>query len=225
MIIDSRKIHAVFMDMDGTMIDSMGMWRDIDIEFCRRHGFLMPDTLQKDIEGLSFYQTAVYIKKLFSMEETPEQLMSEWNEMARHMYLYEIPLKPHVKEFLTEIKRRNMKLGIATSNSRELAILVLQSHGIEDYFDCILTAGEVREGKPAPDIYLQLAKETNMEPEHCMVFEDIIPGIMAGKRAGMMTVAVEDTYSHDIREEKQQLADYFIDSYDEIQFLEMKEDE
>lgn len=107
-------------------------------------------------------------------------------------------------------------LGIATSNSMELAHAALKAHKLEPLFSCVLTAKEVPNGKPAPDIYLRLAQRLGVSPKECIVFEDVPAGILAGKRAGMTTVAVEDSYSHAVRDEKRRLADYFIDTYEEL---------
>lgn len=76
-----------------------------------------------------------------------------------------------------------------------------------------MTACEVAHGKPAPDIYLAVAECLQVQPEKCLVFEDIIPGIMAGKNAGMKVCAVEDEYSAHDRAAKQKLADYYIEDF------------
>ena len=86
----------------------------------------------------------------------------------------------------------------------------VRSHGLSGVFSCILTGCEVGRGKPAPDIYLEVAKRLGVEPASCLVFEDVIPGIQAGKAAGMKVCAVEDDYSANQREEKRALADYYI---------------
>lgn len=86
-------------------------------------------------------------------------------------------------------------------------------HGLHDYFSCIMTGCDVLNGKPAPDIFLAAANGLKEAPCNCLVFEDIIPGIQAGKCAGMEVCAVEDIYSAQDREGKQALADYYIEHY------------
>ena len=71
-------------------------------------------------------------------------------------------------------------------------------------------------GKPAPDIYLNVAGRLGVAPGKCLVFEDVPAGILAGKRAGMTVCAVEDEFSLDLKEEKQSMADYYIKDYDEL---------
>lgn len=109
-----------------------------------------------------------------------------------------------------------MKAGIATSNGRAMVDAVLDSLGIRRYFQVVATACEVAAGKPAPDIYLNVAGRLGVSPEDCLVFEDIPAGIQAGKRAGMTVFAVEDEFSRHMRDEKAALADYYINDYYEM---------
>ena len=214
MILDEKE--AVIFDLDGSLVDSMWIWKQIDIDYLGRFGHELPPTLQDEIGGMSFYETAVYIKKRFDLPCELEDMMQDWNDMAREKYMNEVPLKEGVFEFLQECKKRNIKLGIASSNSRELVNGVLETLGVFDYFDYTLTGSEAKRGKPAPDIYLAVAKELSVNPENCLVFEDIVPGIMAGKSAGMTVIAVEDDHSKYQEQEKIELADGFIRNYYEL---------
>ena len=107
-------------------------------------------------------------------------------------------------------------MGIATSNSRELAEIVLDKHNIKDYFDSIRTSCQVDKGKPYPDVYLQVAKDLQVEAEKCLVFEDVPQGIMAGKNANMKVCAVYDEHSKKDTEQKKRLAEYYIHSMKEL---------
>jgi len=209
-------IQAVIFDLDGTLIDSMWMWRQIDIDYLARHGHELPADLQDSIEGMSFSETAVYFKERFSLSDSLEVIKADWNQMAYDIYVNEVPLKPGVLEFLQYLKRKGIKTGIATSNSRELLLAVLESLGITEYFDEVHTSCEVTRGKPAPDIYLLVAKTLGVTPEHCLVFEDIIQGIQAGKAAGMRVCAVKDAFSVKQEEEKRASADWLIDNFSEL---------
>ena len=211
-----KDIKAVLFDLDGTLVDSMWVWRDIDIEYLGRFGLSLPDELQSEIEGMSFSETAVYIKNKFQIPDSTEQMKEEWNQMAWDKYEKEVPLKNGAIEFLRYCREHHIKLGIATSNSKELVDNVLKARGISDYFTCVVTGCEVEKGKPAPDVYLEAARRCKVAPEKCLVFEDIVPGIMAGKNAGMKVCAVEDAYSLHQKEEKQKAADYYIKDYYDI---------
>lgn len=207
---------AVIFDLDGTLVDSMWMWKAIDIEFLGSYGYELPENLQREIEGMSFSETAVYFKERFALPLTLEEIKQIWTNMSIDKYRNEVVLKPGAKEFLDFLKSQGIKAGIATSNGREMVDAVIESLKISSYFQVVTTACEVAAGKPAPDIYLKVADRLNAEPESCMVFEDIPAGILAGKWAGMTVCAIEDDFSKDLKEEKCSLADYFINDYYEI---------
>lgn len=211
-----REIDAVLFDLDGSLVDSMWLWRDIDIEYLGRFGIPLPEGLQADIEGMSFSETAVYFKERFELPGTVEEIKKEWNQMAWDKYTHQVPLKPGAAEFIKNCQKCNIRLGIASSNSRELIENVLKVHGVFDFFDAIVTGCDVEKGKPAPDVYLEAARQCSVRPERCLVFEDIVAGILAGKAAGMKVCAVEDEYSVYQEKEKRELADYYIKDYVEI---------
>lgn len=211
-----NNIDAVIFDLDGTLIDSMWVWKQIDIDFLGRYGLDLPDDLQTAISGMSFTETAAYFKERFHLSDTVEEIKETWNEMAFEKYMNEAPLKTGVLKFLQDLKEQGIKTGIATSNSRHLVESVTRQLGISTYFDSIRTSCEVNKGKPAPDIYLLVASELGVKPERCLVFEDITEGIMAGKNANMKVCAVEDDFSMHQLEEKIRLADYYVKNYDEI---------
>lgn len=211
-----NNIKAVLFDLDGTLVESMSMWGDVDVDYLKKFHIPVPEGLQKAIEGLSMYQTAVYFKENFAIEDSLEDIMDEWNRMAYKKYTTEIPLKPGVRAFLDVLKSKNIPCGIATSNSRILTEAILKSHQVENYFSVMVTGDEITNGKPDPEVYLEAARKLGVAPEHCLVFEDIPFGIMAGKRAGMTVCAVEDDYSMNDMEEKIRLADFYIKSYEEL---------
>lgn len=212
-----EKKEAVIFDMDGSLVDSMWVWKDIDIEYLGRFGLGIPDDLQQLIEGKSFTETAEYFKERFALEHSVERIKADWNEMAWDKYRTRVSLKPGAMQVLDYCRENGIKLGIATSNSRQIVDMVLQERGIADYFSCIMTSCEAKKGKPAPDIYLMTAAQLSVKPENCLVFEDIVFGIQAGKSAGMQVCAVDDAYSAYQREEKKKLADYFVHDFTELE--------
>ncbi|MFT3983793.1 MAG: HAD family phosphatase [Lachnospiraceae bacterium] len=211
-----KNIQAVIFDLDGTLVDSMWIWKTIDKQYLGQFERELPSDLQQDIEGKSFYETAQYFKERFALEEAVEEIMEIWNEMAYEKYSNEVTLKNNVRQFLAYLKEQHIKIGIATSNSRILTDAVLKRKGVYEYFDAILTGCEVGAGKPAPDVYLNTARRLGIQPEHCLVFEDLTQGILAGKSAGMRVCAVADEYSDYQLEQKKELADYFIEDYGQI---------
>lgn len=211
-----KDIKAVIFDLDGTLVDSMWMWKDIDIEFLMKFGLDLPPDLQDEIQGMSFTETALYFKDRFSLDITIDEIKEEWNQMAWEKYASVVPLKTGVKRLLDFLKDAGIKLGIATSNSRELVELVTTNLGINSYFHSIRTSCEVKAGKPSPDIYFQVAKDLEVKTCECLVFEDVIHGIMAGKNAGMKVAAIYDLASDQDTDKKKELSDYYFESFEEL---------
>lgn len=211
-----KKAKAVIFDLDGTIVDSMWMWKQIDIDYLGMINRPFPTDLQKCIEGMSFYETAVYFKNQFNIEDDVEDIMKCWNDMAYDKYTYDVPLKPGFDGFIKYLSNNGYKLGVATSNSRVLAYASLESRNVKQYFDSVITGDECGRGKPEPDVFLNTAKALGVEPKDCIVFEDLPAGITAGKRAGMKTVAIADEYSSYLWDIKKEMADYYIEDYREI---------
>lgn len=211
-----QNIKAVIFDVDGTLVDSMWIWRQVDIEFLSRRGIELPEDLQKDIEGLSYTGTAEYFKERFNLPESVEEIKAEWNDMADDFYSNKIDLKEGVREILELFKEKGLKIGIATSNSRDLVNTMLLRHKIQKYFDGIRTSCEVPRSKPYPDVYLQAAKDLDVEPEACLVFEDTVAGATAAKSAGMRLVVIYDEFSAESQEHLKQISDLYVMNYQEF---------
>ncbi len=211
-----QNIEAVLFDLDGSLVDSMWIWRDIDIAYLGSFGIPLPEGLQEDIEGMSFSETAEYFKKRFQLPDSVEEIKETWNRMAWDKYTHQVPLKDGAGEFIHYCRNHGIRLGIASSNSRTLVEKVMEVHGLIHCFDGIVTACDVEKGKPAPDVYLEAARVCGVSPDKCLVFEDIVPGILAGKAAGMKVCAVWDAYSEYQNAEKRAASDYFIKDYREI---------
>lgn len=212
-----KEIDAIIFDIDGTLIDSMGIWTDIDDIFLEKYHLKEPPNFHKGMEGKSYSETAQYFLDIFpELPHTRKELEEEWHQMAFEKYTKEMPLKKGAYSFIVEMYQAGKKIGIATSNSRDLAEGMLQNNGISDYIHSMWTSDEARRGKPAPDVYLRVAESLGVDPSRCLVFEDVPNGILAGKNAGMKVCAVEDSFSKPQEELKKKLADYYIREYDDI---------
>ncbi len=207
---------AVIFDLDGTLADSMWMWYDIDVEFLGRYGLPCPPDLQHTIEGMSFSEVAVYFKERFSLPETTDEIKEIWTRMSYDKYANEVPLREGALDLLIFLKDKNILTGLATSNGSAMTGAVLRANRVEEYFDCVMTASEVPHGKPAPDIYLAVAARLGVRPEECLVFEDVVAGIRAGKAAGMKVCAVWEKNAEPYRDEIISLSDYYIKDYTEL---------
>ena len=99
---------AVLFDLDGTLVDSMGIWKDIDVEYLGRFHIPMPDGLQEAIEGISMYETATYFKNHFHIKDSHEKMIADWNDMAYRKYT-QVPAKNGILRFLEYLEKNAEK--------------------------------------------------------------------------------------------------------------------
>ena len=211
-----KDITAVIFDLDGTLIDSMWVWDQIDEDYLSKKNIEVPKNLNSEIAHLSFNQVAKYFKKRFNLEDSLDDIKNSWNTMAYYHYSTDIKLKNGVKEFLDFLKSLNIKIALATSNSMNLLEAALKNNGIYEYFDSITLTDEVSVGKHEPDVYLLAAKKLGVDPKNCLVFEDIIQAVIGAKKAGMKVIAVEDTRSLSDKNKLFEASDEFITDFSEL---------
>lgn len=212
-----NNIKGVIFDLDGTLVDSMGVWAKIDVDYLNNLGHEVPNNLKEEITHLGFKEVAKYFKKRFNIADSEEEIMKIWHDMAYIKYKENIKLKPGAREFLKQLKESNIKIGLATSNSYPLLEVSLKSNDIFDLFDSITITGEVSRGKNFPDVYLLAAERLGLDPKDCAVFEDILPAVKGALSAGMKVFAVEDhTVSDEERTEIKKYAHEYIESFNDL---------
>lgn len=209
-------IKAAIFDMDGTIVDSMWVWDKIDIDYLSGHKLDKPEDLKDEIAHLSYDEVAVYFKDRFKLPYTVDEIKKHWNDMAYTEYETNVKLKCGVEEFFKILKENNIKIALATSNSKILLEACLKGNGIYEYFDVITTTNEVSRGKDFPDVYLLTAERLGVAPEECIVFEDILPAVKGAKAANMKVVGIHDEHSKRQHEEMKKEADLFILEYNEL---------
>jgi len=220
-------IKAIIFDLDGTLIDSMSLWRQVDEEFLTNRGCEVPvDLFDYLPQGNSFIQTAQYFKDRFGLSETVDEIMQIWTTMVAGHYAKSVALKDGVIQLLERLAAKGLKLGLATSNSFELAQSALRFNGVWHYFEHASTGDMHLMGKPFPDIFLHCAKGLGVEPQECIAIEDTLSGVQAAKAAGMHTLAIFDADSMRQHEQIKALADAFCADYEAItqEILKLRDD-
>ena len=145
-------------DLDGTLLDSMGVWEQIDVDFLTRRNIPVPEDYAQAIAPMGFRRAAEYTIARFGFSQTPEEIMEEWHQMAVEQYAHHLSLKPGAKKYLEELKQQGKPLAVVTASYPELYQPALQRGGVLDLFDTIVTVNQVPRGKGFPDIYLEAAK-------------------------------------------------------------------
>ena len=142
-----KQYKGAIFDLDGTLLDSMRVWDDIDVTFLKKRGLEVPPDYQEAITPLGFLEAARYTIRRFGFPETPEELIQEWHQMAVDAYTYEVELKDGAAEYLRYLKEKGIRMAVATSSSPELYEPALKRNGIYEYFKAFVTVSEVKRGK------------------------------------------------------------------------------
>lgn len=210
-------IKAVIFDLDGTLIDSMGIWLKVDKEFLEKRQIEPPKNLYQEMSGgNSFPELARFFRERFDLPETEEEIMQEWNSMVEWHYENDIPLKPTSKYMLNRLRKEGLLLAVGTSNNLLLTRKVLEANQVLDLFDVIVTGGEVSRGKPYPDIYQKIATKLAVDPSECIVIEDVAVGVEAAKAAGMVAIAIEDEFARLESDHLRRIADAYVRDFIEL---------
>ena len=209
--------EACIFDLDGTLLDSIGVWIDIDIEFLKKRGATLTEEYGRATATMRMREAADYTIKLYRLEEKAEDIMAEWMEMAKDRYAHKIGLIPYAKEFLLELKGKGVPMGVATIGIKELYQPALERNGIAELFDVIVDADMVRTGKESPEIYLKTAELLGVAPEKCVVFEDTLAGLRSAASCGFITVGMLDKEHRESHSEIESICD--VTAYDFKQFL------
>lgn len=186
---------AIF-DLDGTLLDSMGVWDQVDADFLSKRGLPVPDDYATTVAAMQFQQVAEYTIARFNLPDTAEEVMEEWDEMARVMYATVVQAKPGAVDYLARLKAAGVRMAVATSLPPQLREPAMEHVGIRGFFDEVVSVDDVGDvGKDRPDVYLHAARLLGVEPEDCTVFEDLLVGMKSAKSVGMAVWAMHDDSS------------------------------
>ncbi|BDS05006.1 phosphatase [Oceaniferula spumae] len=181
---------AVIFDLDGTLVDSMAVHFTAWCEALAKHGAanVFPEDVFYAMGGRPTKDIVMELNGECGLKLDPEVVSIDKRE-AFLKNLDKVTLNDEVVDFARSL-RGKMPMAIATGGSRIVVEKTLQITGLSDLFDEVVTANDVKCGKPAPDVFLEAAARLEIAPERCLVFEDAPAGIMGAQSAGMEVVCV-----------------------------------
>jgi HAD superfamily hydrolase (TIGR01509 family) len=183
----------VIFDLDGVLIDSEQVWDDVREALARERGGRWHERAQRDMMGMSSPEWSRYMHERIGLPEAPEEINRLVVERMVERYVAGPPWLPGAIDTVRRIAAEFV-LGLASSSNRELIDLVLAAGAIADCFRATASSEEVAAGKPAPDVYLEVARRLRVDPQDCAAVEDSHNGIRSAKAAGMRCVAIPNAH-------------------------------
>ena len=186
-------IRAVVFDLDGVLIDSEQVWDDVREQLARERGGRWHEGAQRDMMGMSSPEWSRYMHERIGLRESPEEINRLVVDRMIERYRNGPPWIPGALDAVRRMAAAFV-LGLASSSNRELIDLVLHQGGIAELFAATVSSEEVPAGKPAPDVYFEVARRLGFDPAECAAVEDSHNGIRSAKAAGMRCIAIPNQH-------------------------------
>ena len=206
----------LIFDLDGTLIDSNGVWVEVDKTFLERRGAPYTREYYEGVAHTILSNCAIFTKEYLHLEESCEEIIAEWMELAADKYGTQVPLKPHVKEYLDKCRDAGHRMAVFTACVPEHCRAAMARHGLEPYFERVIYAQELGVDKKSPAIFRKVAESLGVRPRECVLFDDSLSACKAAKAAGMTVVGLHDGWFSDTSVDMREVCDQYIRDFGEL---------
>lgn len=186
-------VAAVIFDLDGVLLDSEQAWDQARQDLVAETGGTWTDTATRDMMGMSSKEWPVYVRDELHVDMTAEEINADIVRRMIAGYEIALPLLPGAKQAVERLAAVR-PLGLASSSNREVIDVVLRTMGVDHLFEVTVSSEEVRRGKPAPDVWLEAARQLDTAPRDCVAIEDSENGIKSAHAAGMRVFAIPNPH-------------------------------
>lgn len=206
-------MKAAIFDLDGTLIDSMGMWRNLGKNFLEKREIEMTDEVANEMTTMSLNMSSVYLKEKFSLKESSQSIYKEFRETIMNFYLNEVEEKESAFDILKDYKEKGFDVVLGTATSDEFVEPVLKRFNLKKYFDMVQTCDMVQIRKSDARYFDLISDKLNIDSKEIFLFDDAPHALNAAKNAGIVTVGVYDNESRQYWDEIVSNNNYAIKSF------------
>ncbi len=186
-------ICGVCFDMDGVLLDTESLSFPMMRQAIAMQGETLTEAQWQTLLGVNLAHTCASLDTWYQGRVQAEQFFRDWVDVTfDYVHEHGIPKKPGADEILHLLRQQGIKIALCTSNQKQVVEEYLRLASWQDAFDAIVTGDQVKQGKPAPDIYLKGAEALGLSSDMCMAVEDSVNGVKSAKAAGMLTVMIPD---------------------------------
>lgn len=211
------RITGAIFDFDGTLFDSMPIWKGIRKKFFEKIGLILSAEEEKLFEGLYLQESLVLAKEKFGIAQSNEELFTLFFGYIKEQYLSHAYPKNDIIDFLEKLKANGVKMGIATATGKPALKAVLEKFGMLGYFEAIYSTYTVGASKKEPKVYDTVLEVLGTDKETTWVFEDALYAAKTVKAAGYNLVGIFDESEENTNELKE-ISDCYIYNYKELDF-------
>ncbi len=208
-------ITGAIFDFDGTLFDSMHIWKGVRYKFFDVIGLSLSEDDEEAFKGLYLRESLILAKERFNLKESYEELFNRFFEYMKGRYLAETEPKNDIIEFLEKLRAKGVKMGIATATGEPALEAVLEKYGMLHYFDAIYSTYTVGAAKTEPKVYDVVLDALGTDKETTWIFEDALYAATTAKANGYNVVGIYDK-SEEKTDELKELVDVYIHNYSEI---------
>ncbi|MCI2055854.1 MAG: HAD family phosphatase [Oscillibacter sp.] len=211
----------LLFDMDGTLIDSNGIWKEVDRTFLARRGLPYTHAYYEGVAHTIFPKAAAFTKQFCHLSESTDEIMAEWMTLAEGLYA-KVAVKPGVRAYLKQCRAEGRRMSVVTSSVPIHCKTALAHLDLLKYFDHITFAHDLDLDKQEPEVWLAAAAENGVDAAECTVFDDSIAALKGARSAKMRTVGVYDPFFAQDEAEMRGFCDVYIKSFEELLLPEKK---
>ena len=211
-----KDIKGVIFDIDGVLLDSMGIWKDLGARYLLSRGKEPEEGLFEKLFSMSMEQAAEYLREHYLLKETKEEIAEGIQNMLRDFYYFEVKAKNGAAELMEDFKRKGIRMTAATSSPRDHVGKALERNGLLQYIEKIYTSAEVGSSKHSPEIYYLAAEFMGLNRDQVFVFEDSLYALRTAAHAGFFTTGVFDEEGEPDQKGLEEAADIYIRDLPEL---------